>query len=136
MTSDGCRLATLALALEEMGDYPYLDAYIFLGEKSGGGAHPVGSAATFFSRGVGWASLRRRFSRTGKPWMSGATKVDKAPAIMYHTIVAALESVTLCYDRCTYSRTAVRVWPSGKAADFGSAIPRFESWHPSQLLFV
>ncbi len=25
----------------------------------------------------------------------------------------------------------IRVWPSGKAADFGSAIPRFESWHPS-----
>ena len=65
-----------------------------------------------------------------------STKVDKARVIMYHTIVAALESVTIWYDRYTYSRAAVRVWPSGKAADFGSAIPRFESWHPSQLLFV
>ena len=24
---------------------------------------------------------------------------------------------------------------SGKSADFGSAIPRFESWHPSQYYF-
>ncbi len=27
----------------------------------------------------------------------------------------------------------IGVSPSGKAADFGSAIPRFESWYPSHL---
>jgi hypothetical protein len=26
------------------------------------------------------------------------------------------------------------VWPSGKAAPFGGAIRRFESYHPSQFL--
>ena len=33
--------------------------------------------------------------------------------------------------RCASIRSAVGVSPSGKAADFESAIPRFESWHPS-----
>ena len=32
------------------------------------------------------------------------------------------------------SPLSIGVSPSGKAAVFGIAIPRFESWHPSHLL--
>ena len=79
------------------------------------------------------------------------TKAGLSPYDILHKIVSSLSQVAngeeagaerrnreknallrlLKGGRCASIRSAVGVSPSGKAADFESAIPRFESWHPS-----
>ena len=65
-------------------------------------------------------------------WWVVATMLTAAPPEI--AVVPAPSSCAV-WRRCLWWRppAAVGASPSGKAADFDSAIPRFESWRPSQF---